>query len=416
MGKQSARMWHKGNDHKDIYYEGAFHIAMFKGSQLVWRKLTDGYTFFTPFFSGVPYPYVLDVSSGTMTPASDKKTAPIDVHEGDKILGVFSTYNNSVLMWGSIHNKRTDVFTNDMLFGETLGYPIGASIGETAYMVSGGVVRTFVDSNGRFVIKSKQGYEGDIYETTSYKNYTSLYLESSPFKMPSTKVFYLHSKGLEPNMLIGVDGNGVAWEYPFGSFGDIYPYDSGIDYAIQVGDYVYATVIKQRATETVYYTACFSSSGSMVGQWAYPDNFTISGFCMTNGEMLLSFAYTEIKIGGRMRLVTGTRIETIDFSGTVQAQIKDMTSGASLGTHSFYTADILDFIRMNPIVPLTINDDGIKNTYPNGFCGCNVLNSGVKVRDTSGKDYTLGKQVIMVIPNIRDIRLTIYTSNADYVV
>ena len=46
MGKQSSRMIYRGKDHKDIYFSGNYHNAMYKGSRLVWRKLYDRYCSF----------------------------------------------------------------------------------------------------------------------------------------------------------------------------------------------------------------------------------------------------------------------------------------------------------------------------------------------------------------------------------
>lgn len=39
MGKQSARIYFQGKDHKDIYFQGHYHDRMYIGSQLVWEKL-----------------------------------------------------------------------------------------------------------------------------------------------------------------------------------------------------------------------------------------------------------------------------------------------------------------------------------------------------------------------------------------
>lgn len=38
MGAQSSRLYFDGKDHKDIYYQGKYHTAMYKGNQLVWAK------------------------------------------------------------------------------------------------------------------------------------------------------------------------------------------------------------------------------------------------------------------------------------------------------------------------------------------------------------------------------------------
>lgn len=43
MGKQSARIYYQGKDHKDIYYDGHYHDAMYLGSQLLWKKIKQGW-------------------------------------------------------------------------------------------------------------------------------------------------------------------------------------------------------------------------------------------------------------------------------------------------------------------------------------------------------------------------------------
>lgn len=39
MGKQSARLYYKGKDHKDIFFQNHYHSKMYKGSELVWEKI-----------------------------------------------------------------------------------------------------------------------------------------------------------------------------------------------------------------------------------------------------------------------------------------------------------------------------------------------------------------------------------------
>lgn len=39
MGKQSARMYYQRKDHKDIFFKGKYHMAMYKGKELVWKKI-----------------------------------------------------------------------------------------------------------------------------------------------------------------------------------------------------------------------------------------------------------------------------------------------------------------------------------------------------------------------------------------
>lgn len=41
MGKQSSRIYFQGQDHKDIWFQGKYHNAMYIGNQLVWKKIYD---------------------------------------------------------------------------------------------------------------------------------------------------------------------------------------------------------------------------------------------------------------------------------------------------------------------------------------------------------------------------------------
>lgn len=46
MGKQSARLYYQGNDHKDIYFgANGYHCAMFKGDTLVWKQILGDLVF-----------------------------------------------------------------------------------------------------------------------------------------------------------------------------------------------------------------------------------------------------------------------------------------------------------------------------------------------------------------------------------
>lgn len=51
MGKQSSRLIYREKDHKDIYFKGKYHWAMYKGSKLVWEKLAGDEYFVTSCIS-----------------------------------------------------------------------------------------------------------------------------------------------------------------------------------------------------------------------------------------------------------------------------------------------------------------------------------------------------------------------------
>lgn len=44
MGRQSARLWYRGKDHKDIYFQGNYHKAMYLGGNLLWQKLSGDFS------------------------------------------------------------------------------------------------------------------------------------------------------------------------------------------------------------------------------------------------------------------------------------------------------------------------------------------------------------------------------------
>lgn len=66
MGKQSARLYYQGNDHKDIYFQGKYHDKMYVGNQLVWEKLSTSNTYIVNVYHNfVAYTLVFDFSRFT---------------------------------------------------------------------------------------------------------------------------------------------------------------------------------------------------------------------------------------------------------------------------------------------------------------------------------------------------------------
>lgn len=41
MGRQSARIWYNGKDHKEVYYNGIYHNAIYMNGRVVWQKLAS---------------------------------------------------------------------------------------------------------------------------------------------------------------------------------------------------------------------------------------------------------------------------------------------------------------------------------------------------------------------------------------
>lgn len=74
MGKQSSRMWFGGFDHKDIYFDGYYHKQMYLGSNLIWEKLNDDYSFAFLVRASTAY--------GTYCPIYAKGNIKIDYGDG----------------------------------------------------------------------------------------------------------------------------------------------------------------------------------------------------------------------------------------------------------------------------------------------------------------------------------------------
>lgn len=64
MGKQSARLYYDGKDHKDIYFRRKYHRAMYLGSELLWEKLPSEKCF---LYKHNGYPRVFDAESYVLT-------------------------------------------------------------------------------------------------------------------------------------------------------------------------------------------------------------------------------------------------------------------------------------------------------------------------------------------------------------
>lgn len=87
MGKQSARLYYQGNDHKDIYFQGNYHTAMYKGGELVWEKLYEN-TYLETYLADV----VIDIDKKTVSKQPDwlKKISYLPTH-AINVNGIYGT-------------------------------------------------------------------------------------------------------------------------------------------------------------------------------------------------------------------------------------------------------------------------------------------------------------------------------------
>ena len=141
MGKQSARMVYKGKDHKDIYFRGKYHDAMYLGYELLWHKIrNEGYYVFIYVRnienSSVEKMVVAVFEEETLAvqkilevirnPESDASNAELmSTTDGERIY--LSTLGEDVLIASSIDgihygNTNLDYFENRYMFSYGTNY------------------------------------------------------------------------------------------------------------------------------------------------------------------------------------------------------------------------------------------------------------------------------------------------------
>lgn len=115
MGKQSARMYYRGNDHKDIYFQGNYHGAMYKGSKLVWRKLLDRYC--DGGYKGIidlKNKSKVDINFGIYVRGNNASTILAIIYDYDTKTSFFAI-TNDLLLWKKVEvddNLITDNITS----------------------------------------------------------------------------------------------------------------------------------------------------------------------------------------------------------------------------------------------------------------------------------------------------------------
>lgn len=162
MGKQSARLYYDGKDNKDIYFQGNYHMAMYKGGQLVWKKITEG--------KHIPYIFkegnnlVLKVlyveGRTTVTVGNSKKFVANDDHlvRGENMVGF-------------VVNNGQIVYSKD---GETFQAIEGGSKNEGNYVYDGRQGASYSSQINNFVwIRRKKYGDTFIYDVVDTDTETS---------------------------------------------------------------------------------------------------------------------------------------------------------------------------------------------------------------------------------------------------
>lgn len=154
MGRQSSRIYYQVKDHKEIYYGGHYHKAMYIGSQLVWEKLKLGVTWEVAVGDITPGAYVVR-SNGSVLCLIDNFTHNIYVSSDGK-------------EWTTISNPFGDYY----LLSESLNSDKGSFIATKTYKLDGTIYyqpAISVDGNSWESVNKITLY----YDDNNYKEYTS---------------------------------------------------------------------------------------------------------------------------------------------------------------------------------------------------------------------------------------------------
>lgn len=277
MGKQSARLYYDGKDHKDIYFQGNYHRVMYKGDELVWMKL--GGKTYIPFVKHLNDGYQIYVYY------PDTKSA-------EKILDIDGAYNFTfnekfLILYG------TDIVSKDGR--EFLSYDYGAEYYKAAIL--GGVLGRksgsldlylfYLGNNGNIVNEKlilKYGYYGELLiPITYFREYIFFKLES--------EVGIIRKDGYRPKNLKLIGGAPLYYAFVNGSHTILVAYRGYL--------YIYKT--KDFLTWTYQGTGIATA----VGDSGFGYDYILS--CIYDGEKYL--IYTISNVSKEIMLL----YETYDF-------------------------------------------------------------------------------------------------------
>ncbi len=128
MQKQSSRLYYKGKDHKDIYFNGNYHCAMFVSDKLVWEKYLDGKWVYNTQFGTNDYRIeTLDPIKKEIRNQAAYTYAPNMTHNGDCYIVyapvALAHYPQNLYIsnaGGDRLTRCTDLITRDFRFAAAL--------------------------------------------------------------------------------------------------------------------------------------------------------------------------------------------------------------------------------------------------------------------------------------------------------
>ena len=153
MGKQSARLYYQGNDHRDIFFRGNYHDRMYVGDNLVWEKIND-----KAYFADVSYIYVtggLWYSSGVyrLSRNNVSRTPHHPTFLDVEIPAETVLYNKSYSILDNKNHSYTHITSNYTDFQTNLEEVINADIQDIYVLGDDFFIRRY--SNNAEILKIK---------------------------------------------------------------------------------------------------------------------------------------------------------------------------------------------------------------------------------------------------------------------
>lgn len=259
MGKQSARLWFNGHDHKDIYYQGHYHDKMYIGSQLVWERLGDALwevfkvnntsnvvVYDAAFYDGLFMALVYHVEEDksylyTSEDGVNFETLYLEIND----LSVYKVYRkNDVTYLLNSGNTQYSISQgiistlssiNYRMFGYNVGFTASTTDIERQFISNAGKVyrlRSCIDQYAKFVADGikmviKAGYY--LYESTDMVNWDCINCKIYDTEQVATESIchYVYCPvGLKNGDLITLNGN----HYFCGEIGTLNATTDGIFY------------------------------------------------------------------------------------------------------------------------------------------------------------------------------------------
>lgn len=282
MGMQSSRMIYKGKDHKDIYFQGKYHDAMYLGYELLWHKIKqEGY-------------YVLIVSNGkegredgVYIIVFDEKTGEfeivMEVKDHPDILS-----ENFFGVAYVVDGKR--IYVSNIVDGDTVYASIDGIHFENTYIKlesQSDYLPFFSRSYHGYSEKNDSGFEQKVYYMWYVTGETSHYYIRKSKITKSGNQYAIESKNIDTGLKVRTPFPNEEKHFKF-----FIPYYGDSRFGLHVEEYLYTSFKEEYERITVkYYDTELETSGDIV-KFQYKRSEYMIGvynfFCANNYYIFLA--------------------------------------------------------------------------------------------------------------------------------